>query len=90
MGIEKDGVEHFAGASTEATLTLYSTLGCHLCELAEDILYAESLRFEIVDIAEDVNLIERYGVRIPVVVDSRKRELGWPFDQTMLRAWLAE
>ena len=56
--------------------------------MAEDILYAEGLQFTPVDIAEDTVLIERYGVRIPVVADANGRELGWPFDGSALRAWL--
>ena len=71
-----------------AMLTLYTTAGCHLCEHAEEILLNEGVAFEAVDIAEDPSLIERYGVRIPVVAQGRE-ELGWPFDGTSLRAFLA-
>lgn len=71
-------------------LTLYTTPGCHLCEMAEEILYAASAQFQAVDIAEDQALIKRYGVRIPVVADRHGRELGWPFDSTGLRLWLSQ
>ncbi len=57
--------------------------------MAEDILYSEGVHFTPVDIAEDTGLIERYGVRIPVVADAAGRELGWPFDGSALRVWLA-
>jgi len=76
------------GAASTPALILYTTPGCHLCEMAEDILYAEGVQFTPVDIAEDTALIERYGVRIPVVADVKGRELGWPFDGSALRAWL--
>ena len=41
-------------------LTLYTTSGCHLCEHAETILEAGGHRFEAVDIADDLDLMERY------------------------------
>lgn len=72
-----------------ATLTLYTTPGCHLCEQAEEILVSIPVAFDPIDIAEDTELIRRYGVRIPVVADGQGRELGWPFDATALRQWLA-
>ena len=74
---------------TAIPLRLYTTPGCHLCELAEEILYACGAKFDPVDIADDPDLIKRYGVRIPVVADHAGHELGWPFDSTALEAWLA-
>lgn len=67
------------------TVYLYSTSGCHLCEIAWDILAPLisylPLRLEEIDIAESDALIERYGVRIPVLKFSdHEEELGWPFD----------
>lgn len=76
------------------TLILYTTLGCHLCEHAKDrlwpVLSSGEWRLEEVDIADSDDLVERYGVRIPVVVraDSRS-ELGWPFDEQQLEQWLS-
>lgn len=69
-------------------MILYSTLGCHLCEHAEEILQQEHVAYHVVDIAETDHLLQRYGVRIPVVVDDAGRELGWPFDATQLRAFI--
>ena len=64
---------------------LYHTAGCHLCEMAEEVLRPlaarEGWRLEQVDIAGDEALEERYGVRIPVIRDaSSGTEIGWPFD----------
>ena len=72
------------------SLTLYTTLGCHLCEHAEALLEAAGCQFVASDIAEDLILLERYGTRIPVVRDSLGRELGWPFDGTMLNTFINE
>ena len=73
----------------KSVLVLYTTPGCHLCEQAEEILYACNTPFRPIDIAEDTELIKRYGVRIPVIADQRGNELGWPFDGSSLIAWLA-
>lgn len=64
---------------------LYSTPGCHLCEMAKEIIFPlldnYSLHLEEIDIADSDELIERYGVRIPVLKSPRHiDELGWPFD----------
>jgi glutaredoxin len=57
-------------------VTLYTRLGCHLCEEAERVLRDEQavtpFHLELVDIDRDPELARRYGVRVPVVaVDGR-------------------
>lgn len=75
------------------TIFLYSTPGCHLCEIAWDLLVplvsTLPLRLEEVDIAESDDLIDRYGVKIPVLkfADSDE-ELGWPFDAVQASGFL--
>lgn len=72
-----------------AKYTLYSTVGCHLCEQAENLLQSFSVDMVSVDIAEDELLMQRYGVRIPVLKNSQNDdELGWPFDAAKLQDWL--
>jgi hypothetical protein len=73
-------------------MLLYSTLGCHLCELAEDALMPwllpYSLRVSLVDIAEE-NLIADYGERIPVLQDVVSQAcLDWPFDTAAVGVFL--
>lgn len=76
------------------TIFLYSTLGCHLCELAlEEIqpcLSGTQWLLKEVDIAEDPELLEQYGTSIPVmhIVASDKR-LYWPFDRQAVAELLA-
>lgn len=76
--------------TSERELLLYHTAGCHLCELALEIvgpLCAQlGCRLRLLDIAEDDTLFERYGTRIPVLHDpARGIELGWPFDAAAVR-----
>ncbi len=70
-------------------LTLYSTQGCHLCEMAFDLVKQAGLAdaVSIVDIAFDDALFSRYGVTIPVV-EYNGAELAWPFDRQELLNWL--
>ena len=74
-------------------LLLYSTLGCHLCEQAlamiEAILPAGTYVEEI-DIISSNELVELYGVRIPVVVRTDDlSEIGWPFNQQQFIQFLS-
>jgi len=64
-------------------ITLYGTTACHLCDQAEALLAqaasARQLEWHYVDIALDEALVERYGLRIPVLRADDGREAGWPF-----------
>ncbi len=74
-------------------LTLYTTLGCHLCEQLEALLgtlHAGDYRLEKVEISESETLMARYGVRIPVLVDEAGDELDMGFEAPQLAAWLAQ
>lgn len=47
---------------------LYGTEGCHLCEDAEQLLLEAGLAFSKQDIIEDPQLLQNYGVLIPVLL----------------------
>ncbi|MFK0088344.1 glutaredoxin family protein [Pseudomonas sp. NPDC090755] len=71
---------------------LFGTLGCHLCEVAEAVLMPfveHGLMVELVDIADDEALVQRYQLIIPVLrrCDTRA-ELNWPFDAEQVVAFL--
>jgi glutaredoxin len=72
-------------------LMLYGTRYCHLCEQAEALLEAAGLTAKYVDIASDNALLEKYRIRIPVLVrDDNSAELGWPFDAPALQRFIAQ
>lgn len=73
-----------------SALVLYGTSCCHLCEQAETILHEAGASAACIDIAEDGELLEKYGTRIPVLrrADSGA-ELGWPFDAAAVKRFLA-
>jgi glutaredoxin len=59
-------------------VVLYSRAGCHLCDVAREVLVAvrDRVGFELeeVDIERDEELELEYGIRIPVVeVDGEER-----------------
>ena len=67
---------------------LYTTLGCHLCDDAMEVIdelhiqmvqnFSEAAGTEVfyiiekIDVADDDKLIEEYGTRIPVLLSSDK------------------
>lgn len=72
---------------------LYSTPGCHLCELAREVvdplLNSYPLILEEIDIAQSDELIERYGIKIPVLKSPHHLdELCWPFDSAQAADFL--
>jgi glutaredoxin len=74
---------------TEPEVILYSRPGCHLCELAAQMLAAAGARWREIDIDGDPDLAGRYGLRIPVVrIETTGRELEFPFDADSLARFL--
>jgi hypothetical protein len=72
-------------------LTLYSRPDCHLCDDAAALLQevAPEVGVNKVDIEGDIQLLSRYGLRVPVLLrNSDSAELGWPFDAASLAAFL--
>jgi len=75
-------------------LELLTTDGCHLCEQAVAVLQAGlrpgDAEVDLVDIAYEDALIERYGSRIPVLREPASgRELNWPFGSPELARFMA-
>ena len=78
----------------DATLILYSTPACHLCETAHALIAPHLERFglvmEVVDISTVDALVDRYGIRIPVLrFADGERELGWPFTEEEFLGFVA-
>jgi glutaredoxin len=70
-------------------IKFYGTACCHLCDQAEAILREAGIEAEHIDIAEDDELLEKYGIRIPVLKRADTgAELGWPFDAAAVSRFL--
>ena len=66
-------------------IKLFSSSGCHLCELGEEILLRVQTTYkfeiEIVDISSSEDLVEKYGIMIPVLLNTENgKHLYWPFN----------
>ncbi|PRY66452.1 glutaredoxin-like protein DUF836 [Vreelandella songnenensis] len=73
------------------SLTLYTTLGCHLCTQVEALLGAlanQPVVIERIEITEKDRLMERYATLIPVIADSQGGELIKGFEVGRLATWL--
>ena len=77
-------------------LLLLGTSGCHLCEQAELIIngcLSNHFEFtiETIDIAEQEKWQEQYALSIPVLYHPEtKKDLGWPFNQWQVKAFINE
>ncbi len=75
-------------------LQLFSTLGCHLCEQAQELVLQYSLSYqtvtlEILDIFDQPEWQTHYGIRIPVLVEPKTQaELAWPFTLSELTTFI--
>lgn len=64
---------------------LFGTEGCHLCEEAEELVTAASLRYQIHDVMDSEAWQAQYGLLIPVLRQlATGRQLNWPFDAETL------
>ena len=66
-------------------IKLFSSPGCHLCELGEEVLLRVQTTYkfeiEIVDISSSEELVEKYGIMIPVLLNTENgKHLYWPFN----------
>lgn len=61
------------------SLSLYTRPGCHLCDTMQtelvQLLGQGAFQLDIVDISGNADLMQRYGLRIPVLVDQEGAEI---------------
>ena len=71
-------------------VVLYSRAGCHLCDVAREVLLAErtSVAFDLVevDVGGDDDLEREYGIRIPVVKIDGEERFEYEVDAAELRS----
>jgi glutaredoxin len=73
-------------------VTVYTRVGCHLCEEAERVVREAQadgeFRLELVDVDRDPELARRYGVRVPVVAVDGEELFEYEVPPDLLRARL--
>jgi len=68
---------------------IYTRSGCHLCELAEDLLKRHGLSPRLVDVDADPELHDQYDQCVPVVMIDGKVRFRGRVDERLLRRLLA-
>lgn len=72
-------------------LTLYAKPDCPLCEEARELIAQLHVPVIVqeVDISRDAQLLDRYGIRIPVLSrPDALEDLDWPFGLVEIVDWL--
>lgn len=69
-------------------LTLYSREVCTACDQAESLLLEAGVEVTHVFIEDNLQHLERYGRRVPVLAHVGGSELTWPWDAAQLHGWL--
>ena len=73
-------------------LFLYSRVQCELCEqMQKDLqgfLTGKALIVHVIDIGDDVELMHRYGARIPVLVSGNRELCELKLDVPVLESFL--
>ncbi|WP_286272903.1 glutaredoxin family protein [Thalassotalea hakodatensis] len=77
----------------QAEYYLYSSEGCHLCEQALQMCnpFIANGKLSVIDIVEQEELVEQYGVHIPVLerLDNGEK-LYWPFTPQQINELITE
>ena len=71
-------------------VVVYSRQGCHLCELAEEILCRHGLSVKTIDIDDDPALRQKYTDCVPVVVIDGKERFRGRVNGVLLKRLLVE
>ena len=81
-----------SAVSGPTRITLYSRPGCHLCEVALEVIERVGadlgVGWEEIDIDSDPDLLDRFGEEIPVTFVDGVQHDYWRVDEARLRAAL--
>jgi len=74
------------------TLTLYTRLGCHLCEMMEqqlsDLQCQLNFAVAIIDVDSDEILSQRYGGKVPVLAHGEREICHYFFNADVVHHYL--
>lgn len=81
-----------SAVSGPTRITLYSRPGCHLCEVALEVIERVGadlgVGWEEIDIDSDPDLLDRFGEEIPVTFVDGLQHDYWRVDEARLRTAL--
>jgi hypothetical protein len=81
-----DRADSFRYPNENMVMLLYTRRGCHLCEVAEDMVaaHARAAAVEIHDVDADPDLQRLYGLRVPVLTADGTVVMEGRFDEAAL------
>lgn len=69
-------------------VTLYTRSGCHLCDVAKDVVHAVRLDrpfdLDVVDVDTDPGLTAKYGSEVPVILVNGRKAFKYRVDPAAL------
>lgn len=71
-------------------ILLYSRNDCPLCEDVEETLQRLNIEYKFIDIDLDETLRKKYHVKVPILLNHKQQELGWPFAESQLLTFVLE
>jgi Glutaredoxin-like domain (DUF836) len=83
----------FLEATSLMKYLLLGTSGCHLCELAEELIHEclphkPDITVELIDIAEQIQWQADYATLIPVLLHKQtNKSLNWPFTKDDIKTF---
>ena len=75
--------------TVDEAIILYTREGCHLCEVAAQMLERAGISVQEVDVDADPELERQYGNRVPVLLHRDSgRQLFFPFGEEQVLSFI--
>jgi hypothetical protein len=75
--------------TVDEPIILFTREGCHLCEVAAQMLERAGISVQEVDVDADPELEERYGIRVPVLLrPDSGQQLFFPFGEEQVLSFI--
>ena len=75
----------FAMPAKSIAVELYTRKGCHLCDVAKDVIERvrarRSFELKVIDVDTDAGLQERFGLEVPVIFVGGKKHAKYRLDE---------
>ena len=66
---------------------LYTRKGCHLCDVAKEVIdrvrLTEQFELRVLDVDSDAQLAERYGQEVPVILVNGRKHAKYRLDERL-------
>ena len=77
---------------SSTAVTLYTRVGCHLCDEAksvlDEVMRERPFELSVIDVDTDPALVEAYGLEVPVILVGGRKAFKYRVDAQSLKARL--